>query len=73
MCHIIYIVALSVFKNNKKNFIHLLNFFPNSIHDFGLVLKEKLFEGDMRQGHPTTVFRKKSVRGSKCCLEFSVA
>ena len=72
MCHIIYIAAMSFLKI-IKNVIHLLNFFLNSIHDFGLVLKEKLFEGDMRQGHPTAVFRKISVRGSKCCLEFSVA
>ena len=32
---------------SNKYGIHLLNFFPNSIHGFGLVWKEKLFEGDM--------------------------
>ena len=31
----------------KDWIIHLLNFFPNFIHGFGLVWKEKLFEGDM--------------------------
>ena len=33
---------------NSPHNIHLLNFFLNSIHGFGLV--EKLFEGDIRRG-----------------------
>ena len=56
MCHIIYIAAMSFFKNNKKMLYTCSIFFLNSIHDFGLVLKEKLFKGDMRQGQSTITF-----------------
>ena len=45
-------------QTNGRNFVnlyyqdwrlHMLNFFLNSIHGFGLVWKEKLFEGNMRR------------------------
>lgn len=44
LCHFI----LSGLK--ALHIIHLLNFFLNSTHGFGLVWKDKLFKGDMMRG-----------------------